>query len=377
MEHYKIIRTLGFRKDKMLSLMEDYSLDCIILTSPENIFYSTGYTCLPSSGNPILYTLRDLLPPIVHITYDGVVTLICWGFSAEGVLFDADTIVGINTLSESIHELIAILRSSRKKDLRIGIESTAPYYVYQEITENIPECTINTVDKLMAALRLVKSELEIQQIEKSTSIIEKTIPELYDVIHSGMSRLDLIYEARVRLMKNGATGISHATFSFGQDNPEIALDEKLSDGQLITLDLGAIYNGYCSDTRRYAFIGKAPKIVHQLYETMVHIVDEVGSVLTPGRKYAEVYETAMRAFERNGVAPLARMTHVGHNIGLKTEEQWLDKSDDEVQVGMVINIELYTPLEVGGQIGNEETFVIRENGPVRITTLPRSIRELV
>ena len=51
---------------------------------------------------------------------------------------------------------------------------------------------------------------------------------------------------------------------------------------------------------------------------------------------------------------------MGHNIGLETEERWLDESADTVRAGMVINIELYSLAETGEQIGNEETYLITE-----------------
>ena len=43
----------------------------MLLSSPENVFYTTGYTALPSSGNPILYTLRNRLPYFSHVDSEG------------------------------------------------------------------------------------------------------------------------------------------------------------------------------------------------------------------------------------------------------------------------------------------------------------------
>jgi Xaa-Pro aminopeptidase len=180
--------------------------------------------------------------------------------------------------------------------------------------------------------------------------------------------------ARTAMIGRGATGVSHITFSFGGANPEIAIAEPLGADTLVTLDLGAIIDGYCSDNRRYAYTGDPPDGLVQRYETMVSIVDRIGSLLIPGTTYAELYERTLALYDENGVQPLARFSHIGHNIGLETEERWLDQGEDVIEPGMAINVELYTRLDTGEQIGNEETYFVSSSGPERISTLPRQIR---
>ncbi len=376
MEDYKVLRSYGFRKDRLLSQMTARNLDCLLLTSPENVFYVTGYTVLPSSGNPILHTLRNRLPYAVHIDSQGAVSLVCWGFSVEGVSFGVDEIVRINTFRESIEALLRLLSTRQDKKLRVGIESTMPYAIFSAIQSAYPAIDLVDSDEVMAELRLIKSSSEIEQITQSTRKIEQTVQELYGVLSVGMSRLELIQEAKYRLLKNGADGISHATFAFGRDNPEIALDEKLEKNNLITLDLGGIFNGYSSDTRRYAFTGKVPSSVLAKYETMVQIVDGVGAALVPGATYAQVSRRGIELFEKHGEKSAGRLTHVGHNIGIETEEEWIDETEKQIRVGMVINIELYTTTDTFGHVGNEETFVIEQSGPRKISTLPRKIKAI-
>jgi Xaa-Pro aminopeptidase len=226
-------------------------------------------------------------------------------------------------------------------------------------------------------LRLIKSEEEIALLQRSTAIIEQTVTELYEVLRLGMSRLVLTQEAKHRLMRNGATGISHITFSFGRANPEVALDEMLEDGQLVTLDLGGVYNGYCSDNRRYAYAGTAPDTLRERYSIMVEIVDQVGAALVPGATYAEVLHRAVDLYAAYRIPLLGRFNHVGHHIGLETEERWIDDDPGaRVQPNMVINIELYSLAETGEIIGNEETYIVRSSGPIRLSMLPREIRDV-
>ena len=256
----------------------------------------------------------------------------------------------------------------------LGLESTAPRYVVELLGD--AGVTTGTADRVIDDMRQIKTAEEIELIRRSTAMIEAGVGELYGVLEVGMSRAELMRIARTMLIERGATGISHLTFTFGGSNPEIEIAEPLPRDRLVTLDLGAIVGGYCSDNRRYAFTGELPDSVREAYETMVSIVDDVGAMLVPGTTHAEIFERALELHRERGVEPLARFTHTGHNIGLETEERWLaDSPDETIEAGMAINIELYTTLETYGQIGDEETYVISAEGPDRLTVLPREIRE--
>jgi Xaa-Pro aminopeptidase len=367
---------IGLDKSKLRALVQKHNLGGMLLTSPENVFYTTGYTALPSSGNPILYTLRSRLPFFTYVDGDGQTTLLCWGFSAEGVDFGYDALIGFNDFAGALNAVRALLAAKLSGGERLGIESTCPYYITQLIEETVPASGVPAiVDGIMASLRLIKSPAEIALLKQSTEIIERTVGELYDVLHRDMSRVDLTREAKYRMIRNGATGISHITFSFAQANPEVAIAETLDEGRLVTLDLGGILDGYCSDNRRYAYSGQIPDSLLARYHAMVEIVDTVGAALIPGTSHAELFKLGLDLYDRHGISALARFTHVGHNIGLETEEQWLvDDAHSTIEAGMVINIELYSTAETGEQIGNEETYVVGPAGPERISILPREIK---
>jgi Xaa-Pro aminopeptidase len=368
---------VGFDKRKLVLAMERAGICLLLLTSPEDVFYTTGYTSLPSSGNPILYTLRNRLPSFSVIDSAGRVTLLCWGFSAQGVDFGVDEVVGSNQFAGSRAALKSLLIQKRRTEGLIGITSSCPYFVSQILVE----CSLNerlvVADQLMEELRLVKSSEEITLLRRSTEITEAAYREVFNLLRVGMGRSELAREARTSLMKNGATGISHITLSFTGANPEIDIDEPLEINKLATIDIGGIYQGYCSDTRRYAYTGTVPDQIRRRYELMVEIVDAVGASLVPGRTFKEVYNVALTQYADHGIELLTRFNHVGHNIGLETEERWIDNSASySIKAGMVINIELYSTADTGEQIGNEDTYVIGDSGPTRISKLPRTVQTI-
>ncbi len=371
------LEPIGFDPARASAAMRARGLSAVLLTSAENVFYTTGYTTLPSAGNPILYMLRNRLPYFSILTADGRVRLLCWAFSTWEMEFGVDEVIGFNNMQEGIAALQKALGEIAAPGATLGVESTCPFFVLQAIGGIAGGASPQVADALMDDLRLIKTGAEVECLKQSLAIIEATCGELYDTLYLGMGRNELTREAKTRLMRNGCDGISHLTFSFAQANPEYDIDEKLEKGRLVTLDLGGIYKGYCSDNRRYAYPGKVPASLQERYEQMVEIVDGVGAALVPGENYADLMQLARDLYGRHKLDPLGRFNHVGHNIGLETEERWLD--DDRqgiVRAGMVINIELYSLAETGEQIGNEETYLIGANGPQRLSSLPRQIREI-
>jgi Xaa-Pro aminopeptidase len=185
--------------------------------------------------------------------------------------------------------------------------------------------------------------------------------------------MDLAQKARQALVQNGATAVDHLTMAFGPSNPEVMFDEKLARDEVVTLDLGAVYEGYVSDNRRLFYTAESlPGEMAALHGKLLGIVDGVGAALLPGTSFSSLYSLGVDLYQKGGLEPM--FFHVGHSIGIQTEEAWISaESNLKVEEHMVLNIELYTPHASGVMIGDEETFIIEKGGGTRITTLPREI----
>jgi Xaa-Pro aminopeptidase len=366
---------LGDRAGQLGESIRAQRLEAIVLTSPESVYYTTGYPTLPSAGNPILYALRNRLPPFAIVTAEGEISLGCWGFSVEGVALSVDRVVPFSDLAGALRALCAAVGERVPGPLgRVGIESTCPHFITEALRNQVGPEKLVVADRIVGDARLIKSPQEIECLARSLAIVEQAVTGLYAELDLGVSRVALMEHAKRALLANGANGVGHVTFTFGTTNPEIALDEQLQPDQLVVLDLGAVVDGYCSDNRRYAYAGEVPASLVEQHEAMVQIVDAVGEHLIPGTPYAEIQDLTRSLYREHGVPLLPRFTHAGHNIGLETEEEWLvDNTESTIRSGMVINIELYSLTATGQQIGDEETYVI-EARPRRISELPRAIR---
>ncbi len=339
----------------------------LLLCSPEMVYYTAGLPVLAGSGNPILHALSNQLPSFVYIDANGTLTLLCWIGATLGFDFEADDVRTFFNRESALDELQDFLRTTASADTIIGIEQACPYYIYSALQSIVAASNIVAeAEDLMLPLRLKKTGREIASIRKATAIVEATVGNLRGQIKAGIGRLWLINAAKRLMIEHGADGIGHTTIAFGTSNPEIAFDELLAENSLVTLDLGAIVDGYASDNRRLLYSGPIPDDLRALHVMMCEIVEQVGRALRPGVAFADIYTLATELYEARELPPF--FISAGHSIGLQTEEAWI--SPDSlltVQAGMVLNIELYAPYSDGTNIGDEETFLVTESGSERLT----------
>lgn len=365
---------LGFDKHKLIRLMAQHEIDAVLLTSPEHVFYTTGFPALFSSGNPILYGLRNVLPFFAFITRHGHVTLMCWGGAVTGVEYGADSVLTYADITGAGQTLTGVLRDQLGAGARLGIEASTPHTVLKLLDGIVPAERIALADDLMMQVRMIKSPAEVALLEKSINVVERTVADLMEAMHIGIRRPALMQAAKTGMLQHGASGISHVTISFGASNPEVEIDEALETNKLVTLDLGAIVDGYYSDNRRLMYTGPVPAGIAALHKTMCAILDETASALKPGVTFGEVYQKAMALYHHHGLKPF--IPNIGHTIGMQVEEVWIydGNRDVDFQAGMVLNLEMYAQYASGELIGDEETYVITETGYRQLTHLPTAIR---
>jgi Xaa-Pro aminopeptidase len=363
---------IGFVKEKLIQAMNQNNLDGILVTSPENVMYLTGYPVSPSSGNPVLFQIRNHYPFFAFFKANGESFLVAWEYSMLDIDLGVDHTIPHKNLTTALEKLSALLSNELGTGKFIGIESTCPYLLTTLIRDWVNPSGFFIADAILDQLRLIKSRAELDHVRKSCQIVEKTYKDLFPLIKPGIHRSEVIQSAKAGMVRNGASGIGHCTISFGASNPEVEIDEILENNRLVIVDLGAMYYGYASDNRRMLYTGVIPSEMNTLHKKMCDIVEEISEALIPGAIVEQLCALADRLYIKNGLDP--NFTHIGHTMGLQTEEVWLDRTNNmALEPGMLINIELYSMMATGENIGDEETYIVTEGNPERISQLPRSI----
>lgn len=371
-----LIKPLGYDPKKANRLLEDRELSGMVLTSNDNVFYTTGVPVTRGQQNPILFALSNKFPPYSVIDQAGMPVPIVWaGAIGKHELWEKEYLTSFFP-NGTTEELVAFVEQKFPKGSRIGVESSMPFQLAEVIKSKIEGIQLVIIDDIMDELRLVKSSEEISKMKESLEIAEKVEEGIFSQAKSDWSVFKLASRSKELIYEFGGTGVDHATISIGKSNPEILEDFRGSVGDIVVMDVGAILDGYVSDTRRLGIIGDVPPDLAELNRTMTNIVVETGKKsLVPGKEFSEVCAEVEARFMENKREPL--FLSAGHSIGIQTEEIWITRdSTRKIEENMIFNIELYSALGPGIYVGTEDTFLVHQSGGEQLTKLPHEVASI-
>ncbi len=169
---------------------------------------------------------------------------------------------------------------------------------------------------------IVKSEEELARIKKACEIAERAYHETLTLLRVGMSEREVANELEYRFKKYGASGKSFDTIvGFG---PNSAVphhetgEDTLKDGDVVLMDFGCIYKGYCSDMTRTCVFGKATQEFKDAYAAVLEAHQNAFNI-KEGMSGVEADALARDVLKKHGRAEA--FTHsLGHGIGLHIHE---------------------------------------------------------
>lgn len=222
--------------------------------------------------------------------------------------------------------------------------------------------------------RLTKTQDEIERMQKAANLGDIGFKTIFDSIKEGMTEEELAAEAEYEMRKAGSEGTSFDTIVASGENSAYphakTSDKKIEDGDIIIVDIGARYNGYCSDMTRTFIFGK----VDETKAKLVNLVNE-------GQKYAlENIKAELRCMEIDKLVRDyfieknkewgKRFIHsLGHGVGIDIHENpYLSPiSEETLKEKMMVTVEpgLYIPSLGGAR--TEDQVVIKNEGYLSLT----------
>lgn len=155
----------------------------------------------------------------------------------------------------------------------------------------------------------------------------------------------------------------------------VPTDKRLQKGELLTLDFGCVYQGYCSDMTRTVAIGRPSTALRRIYDIVRRAQQTALDGIRPGMTGKEIDALARDVIRDAGYDK--QFGHsLGHSVGLKIHERpgFSKKEKTEIRPGMVISVEPGIYAEDIGGVRIEDLVVITENG---VENLARSVKELI
>jgi Xaa-Pro aminopeptidase len=232
--------------------------------------------------------------------------------------------------------------------------------------------------KEINGFRAVKEEWELEIMRKAQAITDKAFAEVCPRIKVGMTELELQAELIYCLYKNGATGLAFDPIVVSGPNSSlphgVASERVIQEGDFVTMDFGALYNGYCADMTRTVAVGYATEEMEKVYNTVLEAQLAGLAISKAGVPGKDIDGAARKVITDAGYGPYFGHGY-GHSLGLEVHENPSPNGRNEkpMPVGAVASAEpgIYLPGKFGVRI--EDTCVFLEDGIEILTKNPKNL----
>lgn len=288
-------------------------------------------------------------------------------------------------LQQWIHLADTIYLNTNENDRKANLVPVRDYRYAQELMKRYPLHQFRRSAKIMRELRAIKTALEVEVLQKAIDITETSFRRLLKFIRPGVMEYEIEAEIYHSFLSQRATGPAYGSILASGDRARtlhyFSNNEECKDGELILMDFGAEYGGYCADlTRTVPVNGKFTKRQKIVYNACLDIHNYAKSILKPGitilQYHDKVGEHATQVFVKIGLLKKEDVKNedpenrayrkylyhgISHHLGIDVHD--LGTKTEPVKAGMVFTVEpgIYIEEEKMG-IRIENNLWITKNG---------------
>lgn len=343
--------------------MSEHGVQGMLISKPENRRYFSGFS--GSSGMLFISEHKSyLLTDFRYIEQAGAET--------EG--YD------IVRYTVSANELLSELAA--KQDVRvIGFESDfVTYDVFAKLTECLP--IPQFVPMQLDSLRRIKDSNEIALIKKAVEIADQAFSHILSFIRPGISEQAVALELEYHMGKLGAERPAFDTITASGKRGALphgkASSKMIERGDFVTMDFGAVYQGYHSDITRTICVGTSTARQREIYDLVLTAQLAGVQAVQPGKTGKEIDSVARKIIADAGFGEY--FGHgLGHGVGLNIhEDPRLSPNSGQMTVmeNMVVTVEPGIYLPEWGGIRIEDTVLVNGNGCEILTTSSKQLLEI-
>ncbi|MEO5682988.1 MAG: aminopeptidase P family protein [Chitinophagaceae bacterium] len=277
----------------------------------------------------------------------------------------AATVVWLDTLDgllqQWIHLSDTIYLNTNENDRKANLVPVRDYRYAAEIQQRYPLHQYRRSAKIMKDLRAVKTALEIEVLQKAMNITDTTFRRLLKFIRPGVMEYEIEAEIFHSFLSQRATGPAYGSILASGDRARtlhyVNNNQECKDGELILMDFGAEYGGYCADlTRTVPVNGKFTRRQKSVYNACLNLHNYAKSLLKPGITildyHDKVGEHASQLFVQIGLLKKADVKNedpenrayrkylyhgISHHLGIDVHD--LGTKTEPIKAGMVFTVE--------------------------------------
>jgi Xaa-Pro dipeptidase len=364
------------RLEALRRLLADNGAACVALMPGANLRYFTGLTThlserptvafFPAEG-PVGVVLPELEAPAARSR-----------LPEEARLFPYRDEEGHEG---AFHQIAEELRLDGKP---IAVEYLAMRLLeLRRIEQAFPGSRLLATEPWLPQIRMSKDQAEVAAMRRAVEIAERAMQCLLDegAIRPGRTELEVAAALQIALLREGGQGEAFPPIVVAGPNSALPhagpSGRPLAKGDLVTLDWGALYEGYRSDITRTFVLGAPSPEIERIYDTVLAANQSARLTIRPGMPAQEVDRTARRTITLAGYGEYF-IHRLGHGLGLETHEPpyLVEGNLERLQPGMTFTVEpgIYVP-GVGG-VRIEDDVVVTGEGSETLTTLSRDLISL-
>lgn len=363
------LKTINFnfetRLKNLYKKFSDEEIDSVIISKPANIYYFSGFR----GDSTVLIVTKNFRLLITDSRYTE---------QAKNQTKNFEIVEQTEGLYKKLVEEIKNVGAKK-----IGFEgrtTSLSFDEYSFLKKNLPDAELKSIE--VDSLRQIKDSAEISLIRRACEIGDRAFEEVLNFIKAGVTEIEVAAELENFMRKFGAEKTSFDTIVAsgvrGSLPHGIATDKIIESGEFVTMDFGAIFQGYCSDMTRTICVGKASDRQKKIYDDVLNAQLHGLEVIKVGAS-GKAVDAAVR--DKLKAADLDKffIHALGHSLGIEIHEEprlsRLSKCES-LEVGMILTDEpgVYFP-NVGG-LRIEDTVLVTKDGAETLTKSPKHLIEL-
>jgi len=339
---------------KLSAALHESSVNCLVVSSRENVRYLSGFA---GSAGWVLVSDRGML----LATDSRYIERARWDLGESRV-----------SLAANLHTFVASYAAANGF-ASLGFEGkNLPYADALALQDTVEAsaigCEVRAVDGLVEQLRLVKDAGELSSIQRAAKLADGAILHARAVLRRGMTEGELAWEVERWMREQGSGRMPFDVIVASGPNsalPHAAPGERaISEGEPVVIDLGATFDGYCSDLTRTLFLDHMGPPFDHVYTTVLAAHMAALNDARTGTSASAVDELARTVIREAGLEDC--FTHgLGHGVGLEVHERPAvsGRSNETLIDGVVFTIEPGVYLAGQGGVRIEDTVVMRDGKP--------------
>lgn len=348
--------------------MQAQEIDAFLISQLQNRSYLSGWLNDDTEGSGLLLIGAQQQLLLTNPLYKEIATEEAKGWEI--------------IIPSSRHYGPVVAEQARKYGWRkIGFESAALTYADFDKILNAGEGDYGLVPfehSIVEKLRQVKQPKELELLRRAIAITDETFSHVCAWIQPGMTEKEVQWEISRKMAELGADGPSFTTIVASGPNGSMphaeASERRIQRGELITIDMGARYKGYCADMTRTICLGEpAEQRMVDIYNAVLHAMKACEAGLSAQISGKAGDNLARKALEEAGLAQYY-VHSTGHGVGLQIHEgpNLSQRAPEDVllPVGAVVTVEPGVYIQGWSGVRIEDCVLVQEDGVEVLTQSP-------